>query len=112
MATFEVFGRRKWDAPMEHVGVLHAPDEQAALVLARETHFRHEEGVEYAVCPSEHFYRQDPQLLERQVDISYRLQRGYAGFRDKREAARAAADARGRGHLRDRPVPRRHGSAT
>lgn len=109
MATFEVFGRRKWDAALEHVGVIHAPDEQAALVLARETHFRHDEGVEYAVCRSDHLHRQDPALLEREVDISYRLQSGYSGFGDKRAAARAAADARGRGELRDRPAPPRRG---
>jgi phenylacetate-CoA oxygenase PaaH subunit len=107
--TFEVFGRRRVEDPLEHVGTLHAPDETAALLLARETHFRHQEGVDYAVVRSEHLHRvPDPSLLERRVDISYRLQAGYAGFREKRQSAREAADARGRGHLRDRPVPGRH----
>jgi phenylacetate-CoA oxygenase PaaH subunit len=112
MATWEVFGRRKWDAPLEHVGVLHAADEESALLLARETHFRHGEGVDYAVVRSDQFHRlEDPTLLERKVDISYRLQSGYSGFREKREAAREAADARGRGELRQRPTPTRHGGA-
>jgi phenylacetate-CoA oxygenase PaaH subunit len=107
--TFEVFGRRRVEDPLEHVGTLHAPDESTALLLARETHFRHQEGVDYAVVRSEHLHRvPDPSLLERRVDISYRLQAGYAGFREKRESARDAADARGRGHLRERPVPGRH----
>jgi phenylacetate-CoA oxygenase PaaH subunit len=113
MPTWEVFGRRKWDAPMEHVGMLHAADRETALLLARETHFRHEEGVDYAVVRSDHFHRvEDPALLERRTDISYRLQSGYSGFREKRQAARAAADARGRGELRARPVPGRRGGDT
>lgn len=110
MATWEVFGRRKWDSALEHVGVLHAADERTALLLARETHFRHEEGVDYAVVRSDQFHRlEDPTLLDRQVDITYRLQAGYSGFREKREAAREAADARGTGHLRERAVPGRRG---
>jgi len=106
MPTYEVFGRRKWDAPLEHVGNLHAADHETALLIARETHFRHQEGVDYAVVRSDHLHRlEDPSLLERRTDISYRLQTGYSGFREKRQAAREAADARGRGYLRQRPVP-------
>jgi phenylacetate-CoA oxygenase PaaH subunit len=112
MATWEVFGRRKWDAPLEHVGTLHAEDRDGALLLARETHFRHNEGVDYAVVRSDQLHRvEDPTLLERHTDISYRLQAGYSGFREKREAARQAADERGRGELRARPVPGRRGGA-
>ncbi len=108
MATYEVFGRRRWEDPLEHAGTVHAPDHRTALLLARETHFRHNEGVDYAVVRSDHLHRlEDPSLLERTVDISYRLQSGYSGFREKRQAAREAADARGRGHLRERAVPGR-----
>jgi ring-1,2-phenylacetyl-CoA epoxidase subunit PaaB len=108
MATYEVFGRRRWEDRLEHAGTLHAPDPQAALMLARETHFRHEEGVEYAVVPSEHLYvLRDPSMLEHQVDQSYRLQHGYSGFREKREKARQAAVARGRGHLTEQAAPGR-----
>jgi phenylacetate-CoA oxygenase PaaH subunit len=113
MSTYEVFGRRKWDAPLEHVGTVHAADHDTALLVARETHFRHQEGVDYAVVRSDQLHRlEDPTLLERRTDISYRLQAGYSGFREKREAARAAADARGRGHLRERPVPGAGGKGT
>jgi phenylacetate-CoA oxygenase PaaH subunit len=109
MATWEVFGRRRWDAPLEHVGQLHAADRDTALLLARETHFRHGEGVDYAVVRSDHLHQlDDASVLRREVDVSYRLQSGYGGFREKRQAARESADARGRDHLRDRPVPRRH----
>lgn len=107
MATFEVFGRRKFDDPLTHVGTVHAADAEAALLLTRETHFRHNEGVDYAVVATEDIHRlHDPTLLEHQVDDSYRQQKGYSGFRDKREAARAAADERGLGHVRERPTPR------
>ncbi|MTV25876.1 hypothetical protein FTX61_10715 [Nitriliruptoraceae bacterium ZYF776] len=106
VATYEVFGRRRADDPLEHVGTVHAADPQTALLLVRETHFRHEEGVDYAVCASDDLHHlHDPSILDRQVDIEYRLQRGYSGFRDKRQAARDAADARGLGHLRERPRP-------
>jgi ring-1,2-phenylacetyl-CoA epoxidase subunit PaaB len=92
MAIWEVFGRRRHEDALEHVGTLHAPDHTTALLLARETHFRHGEGVDYAVVASTDLHRlEDPTLMERHTDVSYRMQAGYSGFRDKREAARAAA---------------------
>ena len=110
--TFEVFTRRNWESRLEHCGTIHAPDADAALVLARETHVRHEEGVEFAVVPSEAFtVVPDPSILDRRVDMSYRNQAGYSGFREKREKARAAAAARGRGHLAEQPAPGRNGKA-
>ncbi|MDQ3938364.1 MAG: hypothetical protein M3253_06750 [Chloroflexota bacterium] len=106
MPTYEVFGRRKWDEPLSSVGAIHAPDHEAALLLARETHFRHGEGVDLAVVKREDIhYIDDHTLLEHTVDQSYRRQEGYTGFRDKREAARKAAVDRGRGELQSRPVP-------
>lgn len=106
MPDWEIFGRRKWEDALEHAGTIHAPDHETALLLARETHFRHAEGVEYAVVKREHLHRMaDPSLLEHTVDMSYRMNSGYTGFRDKRDRAREAAAARGRGHLRERPVP-------
>ncbi len=107
-STFEVFTRRNWQSRLEHCGTIHAPDPEAALVLARETHVRHEEGVEFAVVASEAFHVvADPSILDRQVDMTYRNQAGYSGFREKREQAREAAAARGRGHLADQPAPGR-----
>lgn len=112
MATFEVLGRRKFDDPLTHVGTLHAADAEAALLLARETHFRHNEGVDFAVVATDDIHRlADPTLLEHQVDVEYRNQAGYSGFRDKRERARTAADARGLSHVRERPAPGRGGDS-
>jgi ring-1,2-phenylacetyl-CoA epoxidase subunit PaaB len=106
MAIYEIFGRRKWDDPLSHVGAVHAPDPETALLLARETHFRHGEGVDFAVVRREDLHHlADHDLIEHTVDQSYRRQEGYSGFREKRERAREAAGARGRGHLRDRAVP-------
>ena len=113
MATFEVFGRRRWEDALEHVGTLTAPDAEVALLIARETHFRHGEGVDYAVVRRDDIHRlADHTLLEHVIDMSYRRQDGYTGFREKRERARQAARARGRTDLQERPVPgRRRGAA-
>jgi 1,2-phenylacetyl-CoA epoxidase PaaB subunit len=113
MPTYEVFGRRKWEDNLEHAGTVHAPDAETALLLVRETHFRHAEGVEYAVCATDDLHvMRDPSLLEHTVDMSYRMQNGYSGFREKRERARQAARDRGRGHLQERPVPGRAGNGS
>jgi ring-1,2-phenylacetyl-CoA epoxidase subunit PaaB len=113
MTTFEVFGRRKHGDPLVHAGQVHAADLDAALLLVRETHFRHEEGVEFALAPSEHLHLlPDPSLLEHDIDMSYRQNSGFTPFGPKREQARRSAEARGRGDVRRRPVPGRpHGMA-
>ena len=110
MSSWEVFTRRTWGDRLEHAGTIHAPDRDAALLLARETHVRHEEAVEYAVTPTEHLHVvPDPETLVREVDMSYRLQHGYSGMREKRDRAREAAAGRGRGALAERPAPGRRG---
>ncbi len=113
MPTFEVFGRRKQGDDLVHSGQLHAPDLDTAMLLVRETHFRHEEGVEFALVPSEALHVvEDPSILEHSIDMSYRQNHGFTPFGPKRAAAREAAEARGRGDLRRRPVPgREHGTA-
>ena len=45
MARFEVFGRRREGDELVHAGAVHAADLDAAMLLVRETHFRHEEGI-------------------------------------------------------------------
>jgi ring-1,2-phenylacetyl-CoA epoxidase subunit PaaB len=108
MPVYEIFGRRKWDDPLAHVGAVHAPDHEAALLLVRETHFRHGEGIDYAVVKREELHHlSDHSLLSHTVDQSYRRQEGYSGFREKRQQARRAAQQRGRGELQKRPVPGR-----
>lgn len=112
MPIYEIFGRRKPDDALSHVGAIHAPDPETALLLARETHFRHGEGVDYAVVRREDLHHlADPDLIEHTIDQSYRRQEGYSGFREKRETARQAAKARGRGHLQEQPMPGRGGGS-
>jgi ring-1,2-phenylacetyl-CoA epoxidase subunit PaaB len=106
MPIFEIFGRRKWDDPLEHVGGVHAPDPETALLLGRETHFRHGEGVDVAVVRREDLHRiGDPTLMEHTTDQSYRRQEGYSGFREKRERAREWVREHGHEEMLDRPVP-------
>lgn len=108
MPVYEIFGRRKWDDALSHVGAVHAPDPETALLLTRETHFRHGEGVDFAVVRQEDLHLlSEHELLEHTVDQSYRRQEGYSGFREKRERAREAARERGRGQLQERPTPGR-----
>ena len=110
MARFEVFGRRKQGDDLTHVGQVHAPDLDAAMVLVRETHFRHEEGIEYALVPSDCVHLvPDASLLEHEIDMTYRQNTGFTPFGPKRERARQKAEERGRGELRRRPVPGRAG---
>ena len=49
MVVWDVLGRRTEEGELAVVGGVKAPDPDMALLLARETHFRHKEGVEYAV---------------------------------------------------------------
>ena len=113
MTTFEVFGRRKHGDDLVHSGQLHAPDLDTAMLMVRETHFRHEEGVEIALVPSASLHvLEDDSLLEHAIDMSYRQNSGFTPFGPKRAAAREAAEERGLGAMRRRPVPgREHGTA-
>ena len=93
---WEVLGRRRADADWEPVGVVHAPDGEMALLLAKESFFRHEEGVALAV--SRDGQARELALPPSGTDKTYRLQRGYTGLGEKRR--RAAARARAAGAIR------------
>jgi 1,2-phenylacetyl-CoA epoxidase PaaB subunit len=100
-----VSGRRKAGDDWEDVGFVHAPDLEMALLLAKESFFRHGEGVDLAVArDGESAALGDPDLLTFATDKTYKLQRGYTGLGDKRR--RALARARSAGAVRDhrRPV--------
>ena len=83
MDVWDVFGKRRAGDEFELVGGIKAPDVRMALILAKETHFRHREGVRYAVRR-----RGDDGLIEGEydgdalggvTDHSYRRQEAYAG---------------------------------
>ena len=78
MERWEVFGRRKIDDPWTAAGAVHAPDRELALMLAKESFFRHGEGVDFAVVRLADIHRcPDPSILEPATDKSYRYQSGY-----------------------------------
>ena len=89
-----------------------------ALLLAKESFFRHGEGVDFAVVRLDDihvFGRSD--LLTFATDKSYKLQTGYTGMGEKRRQAQALAQRSGTVVDRPRPSDRRvlnttHRSAT
>ena len=105
---WEVFGKRTLDDPWTSVGAVHAPDREMALLLAKESFFRHGEGVDFAVVRLEDIHAfGKPDYLEFATDKSYRLQTGYTGMGDKRRKAHAMAEAAGTVVNRPRPSDKR-----
>lgn len=107
MEVWDVFGKRTDRDEFSWVGSILAPDLGMALVLARETHFRHKEGVAYAVRrrgdQELHVGPYDHDLLGGLTDRSYRRQEAYAGVGARlREVSRALAE---QGLVIDRPRP-------
>ena len=87
MRVWDVLGKRRPDDEFEVVGAVKAPDVELALILAKETHFRHKEGVEYAVrLRGEDEIHPGPyegDLLGGVTDHSYRRQDAYTGVGGK-----------------------------
>ena len=101
---WEVFGKRTADDAWQAVGAVQAPDEEVALLFAKESFFRHGEGVDVAVVRTRDFHVSgDPDLLAFHTDKSYKLQSGYP-LGDKRRRAAEHAQALGV-VIADRPRP-------
>jgi 1,2-phenylacetyl-CoA epoxidase PaaB subunit len=107
MPVWDVFGKRTAADDWTLVGGIKAPDAEMALVLARETHFRHKEGVAYAVRRRGerelHAGTDDPELIGGVTDRSYRRQEAYAGVGAKHK--RISKVIAQRGLAIDRPRP-------
>jgi 1,2-phenylacetyl-CoA epoxidase PaaB subunit len=107
VAIWDVFGKRKPDDDFEWAGSIKAPDAEMALILAKETHFRHKEGVSYAVRRrGDHDLRISPyqgDVLGGVTDRSYRRQEAYTGVgaRHKRVGQMIAKE----GRVIERPRP-------
>lgn len=109
MHIFDVLSRRKEGEDWRVVGSVNAPDLDMAMLLARETHFRHGEGDTYAVrrrgedevhvCP-------DPTGIGGITDRSYRRQTGYVGVGAKLKKVHALLAERGMVIEGARPGPR------
>ena len=106
-----MLGKRTAADAWSLVGAVKAPDASMALLLARETHFRHKEGVAYAVrrrgdadADAAPIVGEWPaEQLGGVTDRSYRRQEAYAGVGAKLK--RVAADLAARGLRIDRPRP-------
>lgn len=104
MDRWEVFGKRTMDDPWTAVGAIHAPDRDMALLMAKESFFRHGEGVDFAVVRVSdiHVFGR-PDMLEFATDKTYKLQTGYSGMGAKRR--KAAERAHSAGAVIDRTRP-------
>jgi 1,2-phenylacetyl-CoA epoxidase PaaB subunit len=105
--VWDVFGKRTPGDEFVLVGGIKAPDVDMALVLARETHFRHKEGVAYAVRrrgdQELHVGPYGAELLGGVTDHSYRRQEAYTGVGAKhKRVSRGIAE---QGLVIDRPRP-------
>ncbi len=78
--VFEVFHQQARGEPHVHVGSVHAPDAEMALVLAKEQYCRRQACVNLWVVPAEAIlataYENDD-IFERGTDKSYRESWGY-----------------------------------
>lgn len=98
MDVWDVLQQRVDGDELTLAGSINAPSLDVALLLARETHFRHGEGVSFAVrlrgqdevhvCP-------DPTALGGVIDRSYRRQDGYVGVGAKLKRVREELARRG-----------------
>jgi ring-1,2-phenylacetyl-CoA epoxidase subunit PaaB len=89
MRTYEVFLRRAGKEPFSHAGSLDAPDDELALLLARETYVRRGEGDEMWLVDRSHVLVGDAELLAPEVDRSHRHNDGSVVAARRRERRQA-----------------------
>jgi 1,2-phenylacetyl-CoA epoxidase PaaB subunit len=110
VAVWDVLGKRTASDEWVVVGGVTAPDAQMALLMAKETHFRHKEGVAYAVRRRGegelHVGEYEAGVLGGVTDHSYRRQEAYAGVGARQK--RVSKQMNDRGLRIDRPRPPAH----
>lgn len=79
MRAYEVFVQLERGRPHMHAGSVDAPDDEMALLFAREHYGRDQPCVQLWVVPRDAILRTDAQrdLVFRLTDQSYRFARGY-----------------------------------
>ncbi len=85
--VWEVFQQDRRGEHHHHVGSVHAPDAEMALVLAKENFVRRGPCVNLWVVPSSAILAtayEDADLFRPTSDKTYREAAGYRGFRQKR----------------------------
>jgi len=89
--TYEVFVQRTRGSHAQHVGSLHAPDPDIALVLAKEQYARRSQCVALWVVPTASILwtsAEDEDLFQPATDKSYREPQGYLHTRERIEKYR------------------------
>jgi len=91
LPVFEVFTQAREGKPFEHGGSVVAPDQEMAILYAREFYGRRQESVRIWIVPRDAIVEiNDPDLLNPPaVDRSYRTVGGYS-VRDTLRATRGA----------------------
>lgn len=111
MQVWDVFGKRSPSDDFSVVGAVKAPDREMALLLARESYFRHKEGVSYGVRGRGegeiHVGPEDAEVLGGVTDRSYRRQEGYVGVGAKLKRVHEEMSRRGLVIRAPRPAVRR-----
>ena len=107
MEVFEVLQRRAAGDELVPVGSVRAPDLAMALLLARETHFRHGEGAECWIASGGTLHPvPHPETMGGVTDHSYRRQEGYVGVGAKHKRVSEALRSRGVVVDKERPHAR------
>jgi 1,2-phenylacetyl-CoA epoxidase PaaB subunit len=109
MVVWDVLSRKRSTEEWQVVGAVNAPDLEMAMLLTRETHFRHGEARDYAVrrrgeeevhpCP-------DATGIGGVIDRAYRRSEGYAGVGAKLKRVHREMASRGMAIEGARPGPR------
>ncbi len=104
--VWEVFQQAKRGEHHKHVGSLHAPDAEFALVLAKENFARRGACVNLWVAPAHCIFAtdyEDADIFEHTTDRMYREPGGFHGLRKNlrraSQAAQAAAEAEDDDHV-------------
>jgi hypothetical protein len=106
ISVWDVLQRRKAGGEWEVAGAIKAPDLEMAMLLARETHFRHKEAPEFGVRlrgTDDVHPAPDVTGIGGVIDRAYRRSEGYVGVGAKLKEVHALM--RERGLVIDRPRP-------
>ena len=76
MNVYEVFLKKPGKDPFEHAGSLEAPNDELALLLAREAYVRRGEGADMWLVRRDHLLTAGPELLEVNNDKPHRRNDG------------------------------------
>lgn len=72
MKVYEVFLRKRGKEEFRHAGSLEAPDDELAVLLARESYVRRAEGDEMWLVDRDHLVVVDPDLIAPNADKPHR----------------------------------------